>query len=296
MLNRCVSSVAMSLILLFAAGPAPAGTANWEFNGDLTSSTGQAALTPVGYPGVAGVPSVTFEDSLIGGVTAKAARLAKGTALAVLHGFPANGGGSYLNQYTIIMDAKFPGIGDWISLYQTNEAYDDGAGQYLLSDSNDGDWFINPSGAVGSQGNYGGALADDTWHRLSLVVDLVAGTFTSFIDGVMVQQLTGQGLDGRYALYTPNDPDPYDWFFLFADETAGAVEMGEVVINSFQFRDRALAAEEIAALGGPDADGIGGPPPVFAPALSVVGFAFLALASLATGIVALRRQAPASLA
>ncbi len=291
MFNRFYFGVVASAFLLFAAHPAPAGTAAWEFNFDLSSSTGQAPLVSVGYPGVGGGPSVTFEGNDIGGVTAIVARLSKGTALAVLHGFPKNGGGSYLNQYTIIMDVQFPAIGDWISLYQTNEAYDDAMGRYDLSDSNDGDWFIDTNGGIGTQGVYGGTLEAETWYRMALVVDLTQGSFTSYIDGVQVQQILGQGLDGRYALYTNDDPDPYDWFFLFADETAGAVEMGEVVINSFHFLDRALAAGEIAELGGPDADGIGSPPPVHAPALGALGFASLAAGSLAAGIVALRRRA-----
>jgi hypothetical protein len=203
------------------AGSARAGTAQWEFNGTLASSTGQPALTPTGYPGVAGAPGVTYENAMIQGAEAQVARITRGTALAVLHGFPSNGGGGYLNQYTIILDASFPGIGEWISLYQTNEAYDDAAGHFDLSDSNDGDLFIDPDGQVGISGVYGGTLTVNTWYRIALVVDLVAGTLTTYADGVQIQQLTGQGLDGRFALYTSTDPDPYDWFFLFADETEG---------------------------------------------------------------------------
>ncbi len=245
--------------LLISAGACWAGTAQWEFGGDLSSSTGQAALTAVGYPGVGGAPGVTFENTTIGGSNAQVAHLTDGTALVVLHGFPSNGGGSYLNQYTIIMDAKFPVI-DWISLYQTNESYDTGLGQFDLSLGNDGDWFIRPEGGVGISGIYGGTVVADTWHRLALVVDLVAGTYTSYIDGTQVQQLTGQSVDGRFALYTSDDPDPFDWFLLFADET-DASEMGEVLVNSFQFQDRALSGAEIGALGGPTALGIGVEPP-----------------------------------
>jgi len=254
---RFRSVAAFPLFLSMVAGSARAGTAQWEFNGSLASSTGQLALTPTGYPGVAGAPGVTYENAMIQGAEAQVARITRGTALAVLHGFPSNGGGGYLNQYTIILDASFPGIGDWISLYQTNEAYDDTAGHFDLSDSNDGDLFIDPDGHVGISGVYGGTLTVNTWYRIALVVDLVAGTLTTYADGVQIQQLTGQGLDGRFALYTSTDPDPYDWFFLFADETEGAAEMGEVLVNSFQFRDTALAAADVAALGGATALGIG---------------------------------------
>ena len=233
-----------------------AGTASWELNGNLGSSTGNLALEAVGYPGVAGAPAVTFTTDLIGGVTAQVAQLSEGTALVVRHGFPNNGGGAYLNNYTIIMDVKFPDAIDWTSLYQTNEAYDDGLGQFDLSDSNDGDWFVEPSGGLGIESNYGGTVVSGTWYRLALVVNLQAGTYTTYINGVQVQQNTGKGVDGRYALYTTTDPDPYDWFLLFADET-GAAEMSAVTLASFQFRDVAATAQEIADLGGPTALGIG---------------------------------------
>jgi hypothetical protein len=256
-LVRC----SLGAVIVLASSLSFAGTAQWEFDGNLSSSTGQAPLEAAGFPGVAGAPGVAFETAIIGGEEAQVARLSRGTALAVLHGFPANGGGAYVNQYTIILDLMSPGIGDWISLYQTNEAYNDDTSSYDLSDSNDGDWFINPEGGIGISGVYGGALTANTWYRIALVVDLAAGTYTSFIDGAQVQQLVGQGLDGRFALYTPSDPDPYDWFLLFADETAAAAEMGEIVIGSFQFRDAAATAAEIAALGGPTAAGIGSAPP-----------------------------------
>ena len=56
---RFRSVAAFTLFLSMVAGSARAGTAQWEFNGSLASSTGQLALTPTGYPGVAGAPGVT---------------------------------------------------------------------------------------------------------------------------------------------------------------------------------------------------------------------------------------------
>jgi hypothetical protein len=231
--------------------------ADYSFDGDLTATTGQPPLQVVGYPGVGAAPGITFQNDTIGGQPATVAHLTQGTALVVRHGAPANGGGTYLNQYTLIMDVKFPAVGDWISLYQTNAAFDDTTGAFDLSTSNDGDWFVNPAAQIGISGNYGGTVSQDTWHRLALTVDGGAFNFTSYIDGVQVQQNAGGApdVDGRFSLYNTTNPDPYDWFLLFADDTADAAEMGEVVINHFQFRDWALSGEEIAALGGPSAAG-----------------------------------------
>ena len=176
------------LALLGAPAFCRAGSVQWDFNGHLGGTNTGTELEPVGYPDVAGAPGVTFEDAEIGGGTARVASLTEGTALIVRHGQPANGGGEFVNQYTLILDVSFPAVGEWISLYQTNSAIP-------LSGGNDGDWFVNPDNGIGISGNYGGAVMQDTWHRLALAVDLVAGTYTSYIDGAQVQQITGEGLD-----------------------------------------------------------------------------------------------------
>ncbi len=230
--------------------------ADYSFDGDLTSNTGQLPLEPVGYPGVAAAPGVVFGSDLIGGQPATVAQLTKGSALVVRHGAPANGGGTYVNQYSLILDVKLPAVGGWMSLYQTAASYTDATSTFDLSNANDGDWFVNPAAGIGISGSYGGTVVQDSWHRLALTVDNVTGNFTSYIDGVQVQQNVGSvGTDARFSLYGPTTPELYDWFLLFADETGGAAERGAVVVNHFQFRDWAMTGDEIAALGGASASG-----------------------------------------
>jgi len=65
---------------------------------------------------------------------------------------------------------------------------------------------------------------DGVWHRLGLVVDAVAGTYTAFVDGVQVQQNSGVTLDGRFAL----GPDA----LLFADENQENAAATSTVCNS----------------------------------------------------------------
>src|SRR6185503_8564035 len=185
----------------------------------------------------------------IGGSPAAVGHFTRGTYFRVLHGFPGNGGGVYVNQFTLIMDVMFPDrspSGGSAALLQTNCCND-----------NDGDWFVNPDGGLGVSGNFGGKIEDGVWYRIALSVDLTGGTYTSYLDGVQVQQnlrtAPEMGVDGRFSLYTPTDPDAYDHFFIFADDNG---EDAAGFINSFQFRDSALSAEEVADLGGPSADGI----------------------------------------
>jgi len=257
-MSRRRSVVLNLLAVSMIAGWCHADVATWQFDGDLTPSTGAGALDLValGFPGVAGAPGVTFASEMVGGAPADIAEFTEGTAFQALHGLLANGGGGYLNNYTLLMDARFvDASSDWVALYQTNDC-DPAPASTELTCTNDGDWFIRPEGGIGISGNYGGTVPANGWVRLALVVDAAAGTYTSYIDGAQVQQNTGVGVDGRYALYTTDDGDPAsDSVFIFADET-GVGEMSGGAINSLCLLDTALPAATIAALGGPTAAGL----------------------------------------
>ena len=54
------------------------------------------------------------------------------------HEIDPNGGGSYVNEYTLVVDFKIPETGQYYCFYQTN-----------MTNSNDGEVFINPAGHVG---------------------------------------------------------------------------------------------------------------------------------------------------
>ena len=231
-------------------GPGVDGLLNqYDFNGDLTSSTGGAdliAIASLPLDPAFDEPEVIFEDADIGGEEAEVAFYSRGTFFRLFTGFPPNGGGNYTNQYTLIMDVMFPEgallESGWAAFYNTNPPA-----------SNDGDWFLQGANrGIGISGNYGGTVLPDTWHRLALVVDLVDGTYTSYIDGTQVQQNTGEGLDGRFSLYSINDGE-LEGISIFADDSG---DSASGYVNSVQIRDVAMPAGEIAALGRPTADGI----------------------------------------
>ncbi len=222
--------------LTMTAWPAMAQVSQWDFNGSLASSTTGDALTPGAAP-PATTPGITYTTATIGPGTAQVAQFTRGTFFQAAHNLPANGGGSYVNQYSLIMDVMFPNTATsgWAGLYQTNPA-----------NTNDGDWFIRYSDhGIGISGNYGGYVADNVWHRLTLVVNLVAGTFTGYVDGQQVQQNTGLDFDGRFALETQ--------VLFFADENN---ENSLGYVNSIQLRGYAMTGTEIAQLGGPAPAGI----------------------------------------
>ncbi len=210
------------------------GVAQWDFNGNLASSTAGANLTAAAAT-PASAPEVTFTTATINGETAQVASFTRGTYFQMIHGLDDNGGGSFVNQYTLMMDVMFPSRpGGWAVLWQTSAA-----------NANDGDWFINPSGGLGISSVYGGSVADGTWNRIALVVDSAAGTLTSFLNGTQVQQVSGPSLDGRWSLDSTA--------LLFADENQ---ENAGGFVNSVQLRGRAMTAADIAALGGAQAAGI----------------------------------------
>lgn len=157
---------------------------------------------------------------------------------------PANGGGAYVNQYTVIYDVLYPAASSaaWRALLQTNEC-----------NTNDGDIFINTANGLGISGNYVGTVNADTWHRIAVAFDLSTSTLDKYIDGVLVgSQTLGEGLDGRWALYTDTDNLPT---LIFSDND-GDTRVG--YCSSVQFRNYYMSGAEIAALGGVTAGNIPG--------------------------------------
>jgi hypothetical protein len=222
-------------------GALRAGVVQWEFNGSLASSTGGAALSAEAAAIPGDPPSVAFTTATINGNLAQVASFSRGTYFRMVHGFAPNGGGAFVNQYTVVMDVMFPARSPdgYVALWQTS-----------TTNADDGDWFINDSTGLGISGVYGGSVPDGTWHRLALVADHAGGSYTSFIDGVQVSQKTSgstTALDGRTSLGVDA--------LVFADGDDGENAAG--FVNSLQITDRALSVAEIAALGGPTAAGIG---------------------------------------
>lgn len=235
---RFVCGLAVGLFLggiqACLAAPAPYA-AHWDFNDNLSEANGNSALV-LSFSAPATRAGLTYTNSEIGGETARVASFTRGTLFRATHRLAANGGGTLVNRYTLLMDVRFdersPGF---TALIQTASA-----------NSNDADWFMNTTGGLGISGNYGGQATDGAWHRLALVVDASRGIYKSYLDGVLVQtQTAGVALDGRFSLNTV--------FLLFADDTQ---ETSGGLINSLQVRSDALSDGDVAALGGPQAAGI----------------------------------------
>ena len=164
------------------------------------------------------------------------------------HGAKANGGGHFVNQYTLLMDVMFPAAssGQWRALFQTDPFNHDG---------NDAEFYVgnstsapDPNG-LGADGQFNGSLAPDTWYRIAFAVDLAAPAgeqLSKYVNGVKVadQSLSG-GVDGRYAL------GPTALLFTTGISGGGFTQPG--FVSSIQFVNGWMPPEAIAALGGPGA-------------------------------------------
>ncbi len=255
-------------------GATPAGTGalyEWTFAaGDLSSSMGSGAL---GYADAATPGLVQFGQTGgavpdINGETAQYLRVpsfpsqASGLSATFARSSP-NGGGAYINQYSVVMDLFSPGAPNWQALFQCNPNNPNG---------NDGDWYVSPDGALGIAAlgySSAGVFTQNAWHRIIFSIDLAAGRVAYFIDGVQVYSRTGMtGLvDGRFSLFSKNDAG-VDMRLFNEGDTSGNYTH-ELYLSAFAFLDRELTAAEAIALGGPQARGIYSLPPGTVPTLTL---------------------------
>ncbi len=239
-MKRILTCFTVTLLLSLGV-PAHAGvTGQWDFDsGDLSATVG----TALAYRGDTAASTV-FTTDLIDGQSANVMRFPAATSLqgyTMTHGMAPNGGGIYVNQWTLVMDIKFMSdtSGNYHALLQSNQG-----------NANDADLWVNQTDAIGFGGVYHGYLAPDAWHRLAFVVDASSETSANnsvrkFIDGTLVGVNTGISRDGTFGL----DPTA----LLFTDND-GETTVGYV--NSIQILDTILSDSYIGALGGATAAGI----------------------------------------
>lgn len=237
-----------------AAGiPGGAGvTGQWDFeNGNLAATMGRdleyfrgcvprdcnqdlPGATQFGSAGSFGVPRINGKDPQI--MSFPLVEPCYGYLFT--HGVAPNGGGNFVNQYTLILDVYYPAIDaeGWAAIYQTGAANTEDAEAYIRGSD----------GGLGINGQYGGQVLDGRWHRLGIVADLTVGSVRFYVDGLPGSSISDEGLDGRFSLD--------ETILLFAEP---AFYSSAGYVNSVQIRDYAMSSEEMEALGGPTAAGIG---------------------------------------
>jgi len=242
-------------------------TGQWDFNfGDLSATVG----TPLAY--LDGDAGVTAAGTLFGttgdGDFATIANIAgqpanvmripgeldRNIGYIMTHRIAPNGGGTLVNQYTLVMDVYIATTGPGAaSLLQTSST----------GNTDDGDLFWQGSNFGQGTGGYNGkgTFTAGAWHRVVAAYDEAAQTpvVTKYVDGIKQDDWTAnQGLDAPRRAMQPTA-------VLFGDGDQD--ERREMWVNSIQVRSGKLTDAQIAALGGPSADGI----PIATPQSTVTG-------------------------
>ena len=239
-------------------------TGQWDFErGNLAATVGK----PLTYfDGAGGVTETgtqfglcsDFSLPLIDGQNAKVMRvpgnLVREVGYVMDHGIKPNGGGTRVNQFTLVMDilvgTSGPGAA---SLLQVSS----------LTNTDDGDLFWQGNNfGQGTDGYIGtGQFTAGAWHRVVAAYDEAATppVVTKFVDGIKQDDWTAnQGLDAVRRALQPTA-------ILFGDGDQD--ERREMFVNSIQIREGKLSDAEIYQLGKPQASGI----PVSVPASTVSG-------------------------
>ncbi len=152
-----------------------------------------------------------------------------GSYYTCTHGIPANGGGSYVNEYSMMFDVMIDNPKEYHCLFQTNQ-----------SNSNDGDVFFNPNSQIGISGTgyTGFSIKANNWYRVVVTVDL-GSSLRYYIDGKLVLNGVSQPVDGTYSL------DPTVLFFADDNSEDNMIYVAQVAIFN-----TSLSAAEVLGLGG----------------------------------------------
>jgi spore coat protein U-like protein len=204
---------------------------NWKFDDPADLLKAEAVL---GLP----LELVGSHEAVAGPAAGNGAvKIGVGSHYKMTHGIGANGGGGYVNQYSLMIDFKAPALGVWNALFQTDPA-----------NTNDGDCFIKPAGniGIGATGYSTTVINAEEWYRL--VISVKNGThYQYYLDGQLLHNGDVQDIDGRFALDS--------LLLVFADEDG---EENEIHCAELAIWNYPLSADEATALGGYHPDGVRG--------------------------------------
>ena len=209
--------------------------------------TGQGSFTNI--PNINGKPAgVLFAPYVPNSQTDSKGPIYSRLGLLLDHGVEANGGGAKVNQYTIIMDLLWGpnGTGNG-SLFQFHDINNPGDGDLYWTRGTGGYGKSCCSPYLVPNTNHPAGV----WARVVFGVDLSANppVLAKYIDGIKnYEAITGDRghVDSAFALSIPS-------IILFGDSDN---EQSDAYISALQIREGKLTDDEVAALGGPDADGI----------------------------------------
>lgn len=228
----------------------PKAVGQWDFDGGLQATVGKdleyrdgddgitAEGTEFGTTSSFGIPDIGGEVAQVMSVPEDPGN---DIGYNLDHGISPNGGGSFVNQYTIVMDVLKVGGGGASAILQASPGKNPSDATFFWQGSNMG------QGGGGYNGD--GSFIADEWHRIGFAVDLSdEKVITKWVNGVLQDEWTPQQRDHIRRAMEPV-------IVLFSDGD----ERSPWFVNSVQVYDGKLSDEAMEALGGPTAEGFEAP-------------------------------------
>jgi hypothetical protein len=259
----------------------------WDFNDPTNAET---KLHPTFGPGVmrfwdrpeVGLPGSTEADTQFGTCSSFGIPAIGGSDAGVMKvpqyfgdqgiyvddNMPGNGGGLWVNQFTMVFDiyvdpaslqnAPATTDGWWFPFFNTNNTNTNDADAYIyLTDGSNAYQGQLGTSAIGGY-SASNAFTAGAWHRVAWAIDCARNASPSavvYVDGNPVFTSTFSDFDGRLPLYSLTDDQPDNSGVFFFTEPTGNYT-AEAYINSMYIVDHTMTGAEIAALGGANAGGI----------------------------------------
>lgn len=215
------------------------------------------AISPLEYPGLVGLWTFDNTTHLLEGTIGNdlvlsgnhqsiegptpedlAVNIGQGDYYTCYHDIAGNGGGSEVNEYSLVIDFRIPQSNEWYCFYQTN-----------AGNSNDGELFINTSNKIGRSTNGPGytsyQVIPNEWYRMIVSVDL-GNNYKVYLDGVLVLNGASLSIDGEYSLYPA---DGQNLFHFFLDNNGEDNNIDIALAGLFNYNVDASVAESLGGYG-----------------------------------------------
>ncbi len=231
--------VILQASLLEADVPDPVGV--WEFNtADPLAATVGDDLELVITEGAASdysVDGITESDGARG--------IGEGSYYRCPHGIAANGGGSNVNEWTLLIDFYYPAE----SLTDPPNGYNDLL-QCDYTNQDDSDWTIRSDkgigiSAVGYSTGFGYTADPNIWYRMVVPIDNET-LHDLYMDGAKIFTGNPQPIDGRFSLHPTGDPNGVALLFCAGNNQDG--DDAPIHVSTVAVWDQTLSYGECVAL------------------------------------------------
>ncbi len=201
-------------------------------------------------------PSVEGTDwEVVDGVKDNAISMNEHNWFKVWHGIPANGGGDYVNDFTVVIDVKVSDADGIYSLLEVNPTPKENGytSELEIAEGMKVGSVGAPSSDYDALGFSENAMTVDEFHRVIYAAKLSQGIYI-YVDGELWHSMEGDFLDARPAPYgADNNPD--DAAFKVGGNNEGLPANdpprdGAKVVDLVAVYNTTLTADEVAALGG----------------------------------------------